>query len=389
MPVGNNERHSAVSAVSRKSRFSILCGGVNAQLSKSMSAANSTRVSLPRIMTFVDVPRSSAPRSYFSTLHVLTKQRRYNTGGIGMSASRRCGAIILEPHSSWRSPCSRPFGRQTVADTHRGVLDNQRPRSRVKNGEQQRPSFPCGAWHLCVNNIVGGHRGFASRPSVQSQSRVGSAAIAPTTISRLAMRSLSLLLVLLHVAITRAFIPLIDGGKNFPQLYDGYFNEQICKQASTAVSRAISAGKRNIQVEFPPVPNVEEVKFGTPLNLVSIFDYACLQALCTDMHNRKPSEVWQDDGGKRPEDKGGLQTWCVKSGYSFGDTYEKLKREVPVQVLMFPETWWLIPMSIGVKGSQALYGGLLLGASQLAFCESISCSQLGGLRADFIPFTRE
>ena len=81
------------------------------------------------------------------------------------------------------------------------------------------------------------------------------------------MRSLSLLLVLLHAAITRAFIPLIDGGKTFPKLYDGYFNEQICKQASTAVSRAISAGKRNIQVEFPPVPNVEEVKFGTPLNL--------------------------------------------------------------------------------------------------------------------------
>ena len=51
-----------------------------------------------------------------------------------------------------------------------------------------------------------------------------------------------------------------------PKLYDSYFNDQISKQAATAVSKAIAAGKKNIQVEFPPVPNVEEVKFGTPLN---------------------------------------------------------------------------------------------------------------------------
>jgi hypothetical protein len=43
--------------------------------------------------------------------------------------------------------------------------------------------------------------------------------------------------------ITFSFIPLLDGGKTMPVLYDGWFNEQIAKQASTAVSKAISAGK--------------------------------------------------------------------------------------------------------------------------------------------------
>ena len=48
-------------------------------------------------------------------------------------------------------------------------------------------------------------------------------------------------------------------------MYGGYFDEQIAKQASTAISKAISAGKKNMEVQFPPVPNVEEAKFGTPL----------------------------------------------------------------------------------------------------------------------------
>ena len=63
-----------------------------------------------------------------------------------------------------------------------------------------------------------------------------------------------------------AFIPLLDGGKEMPKIYDGWFNDQIAKQASTAVSKAISSGKKKIEVNFPAVPNVEEVKFGTPLN---------------------------------------------------------------------------------------------------------------------------
>ncbi|KAL7427476.1 hypothetical protein ACHAXH_000626 [Discostella pseudostelligera] len=61
-------------------------------------------------------------------------------------------------------------------------------------------------------------------------------------------------------------IPLIDGGKGMPKLYNAYFDDQIAKQASAAISRAISAGNRNMEVQFPPVPNVEEAKFGTPLN---------------------------------------------------------------------------------------------------------------------------
>lgn len=41
-------------------------------------------------------------------------------------------------------------------------------------------------------------------------------------------------------------IPLIDGGKGMPKMYGGYFDEQIAKQANSAISRAISAGKKNM-----------------------------------------------------------------------------------------------------------------------------------------------
>lgn len=60
-------------------------------------------------------------------------------------------------------------------------------------------------------------------------------------------------------------IPLLDGGRAMPKMYGAYFDEQISKQACAAISRAISAGKKNMEVNFPPVPNVEEAKFGTPL----------------------------------------------------------------------------------------------------------------------------
>lgn len=39
------------------------------------------------------------------------------------------------------------------------------------------------------------------------------------------------------------FMPLIDGGNKMPELYTGWFNDQIAKQASTAVAKAVSAGK--------------------------------------------------------------------------------------------------------------------------------------------------
>lgn len=51
-----------------------------------------------------------------------------------------------------------------------------------------------------------------------------------------------LLVVVLSLG-AEGFVPLIDGGKTMPKMYDAYFNDQIAKQASTAVSKAISDGK--------------------------------------------------------------------------------------------------------------------------------------------------
>ena len=42
---------------------------------------------------------------------------------------------------------------------------------------------------------------------------------------------------LLVVCPVAAFIPLIDGGKGMPALYNGWLNEQLSKQAASAVSR--------------------------------------------------------------------------------------------------------------------------------------------------------
>ena len=49
-----------------------------------------------------------------------------------------------------------------------------------------------------------------------------------------------------------SLIPLIDGGKGIPKLYDAWMNGQIAKQARTAVGQAISSGKKKIEVNFPP-----------------------------------------------------------------------------------------------------------------------------------------
>ncbi|KAG7371173.1 DUF1995 domain containing protein [Nitzschia inconspicua] len=70
----------------------------------------------------------------------------------------------------------------------------------------------------------------------------------------------------LLIAASDGLIPLIDGGKDIPKLYQGYFDAQIAKQAATAVGAAIARGKTNIEVQLPAVPNLEEVRFGTPLN---------------------------------------------------------------------------------------------------------------------------
>jgi hypothetical protein len=73
------------------------------------------------------------------------------------------------------------------------------------------------------------------------------------------LRSVLVVLGLCQVA---ALIPFIDGGKGMPKLYDGWFNEQVGKQAGTAVAKALAAGKRNIEVNFPAVPNVDG-KYGS------------------------------------------------------------------------------------------------------------------------------
>jgi hypothetical protein len=62
----------------------------------------------------------------------------------------------------------------------------------------------------------------------------------------------SLLLLLLLLPTTHAFLPTV--GKSMPKLYDGWFNDQISKQASASISKAISSGVRNMEVQFPPVP---------------------------------------------------------------------------------------------------------------------------------------
>jgi hypothetical protein len=69
-----------------------------------------------------------------------------------------------------------------------------------------------------------------------------------------------------RTAVVYALVPFLDGGKGMPKLYNGWMDEQIAKQARTAVGKAVAAGKTKIEVNFPPVPNVEEVRFGTPLN---------------------------------------------------------------------------------------------------------------------------
>ena len=69
----------------------------------------------------------------------------------------------------------------------------------------------------------------------------------------------SLLFLFIFAATSSALVPLLDGGKSMPKCYDGWMNDQIAKQASTAISNALNAGYKNIEVQFPPVPNVDEV----------------------------------------------------------------------------------------------------------------------------------
>ena len=51
-----------------------------------------------------------------------------------------------------------------------------------------------------------------------------------------------LTLVLTVLYTTNAFVPFIDGGKGMPKIYDGWFDDQIAKQAATAMGKALAAG---------------------------------------------------------------------------------------------------------------------------------------------------
>jgi hypothetical protein len=54
--------------------------------------------------------------------------------------------------------------------------------------------------------------------------------------------------------------------KTMPRLYRCYFNGQVARQLVTATNAAIKSGKTKLHIQFPPVPNLDEVRFGTPLN---------------------------------------------------------------------------------------------------------------------------
>lgn len=73
----------------------------------------------------------------------------------------------------------------------------------------------------------------------------------------------------------------------FPNLYSGWIKkegDQIAKQAITAAKNAISKGEKYIEILFDPVPNLDEVAFGTEWNKkfrleaaanLQVPDYAC------------------------------------------------------------------------------------------------------------------
>ena len=50
-----------------------------------------------------------------------------------------------------------------------------------------------------------------------------------------------------------AFVPLVDGGSKMPVLYKGWFDDQIAKQASTAIAKAVGAGKVFASCSMPSV----------------------------------------------------------------------------------------------------------------------------------------
>ena len=87
---------------------------------------------------------------------------------------------------------------------------------------------------------------------------------------------LAALALCINVSGVEALVPFLTGGSDIPKLYGGYFDQQIAKQAATAVGAAISKGKTNIEVYLPSVPNLEEVRFGCVRALHFYFSWLAL-----------------------------------------------------------------------------------------------------------------
>jgi hypothetical protein len=59
----------------------------------------------------------------------------------------------------------------------------------------------------------------------------------------------SFLVIATAATVVHGFIPLLDGGSKMPALYKGWFDDQIAKQASTAIAKAVGAGKVRISFD--------------------------------------------------------------------------------------------------------------------------------------------
>lgn len=134
-----------------------------------------------------------------------------------------------------------------------GWVEDRRIRANTPN--LALPLFLLTYWKCCNRNPFGIFLQFKAVSMRKEEiSKVNKRKLSQTQTIR--MKYLLLLCGLWSVSV-ESFVPLIDGGKEMPKLYDGWFNEQISKQAASAVSRAVAAGKKKIEVNFPPVPNVE------------------------------------------------------------------------------------------------------------------------------------
>jgi hypothetical protein len=60
---------------------------------------------------------------------------------------------------------------------------------------------------------------------------------------------------------------VVGGSKDFPKLFDAWFDGSISRQICASYRAAAKAGISEMEINFPPVPNLEEVQFGTALNM--------------------------------------------------------------------------------------------------------------------------